>query len=161
MRLRGRDIGVEVLTSGYPLDAHGCLSPDQAIKAVEAHGYRAHLSRRKLADIPASVLPAVLFLSGREACVLVSRDRETAIVIWPSRSDDTLTLPLAELGETYAGHVLLLQTDVAAEISETPSDTPRHWYWSIVNRFWGDYMQVIMASAMINLCWRWRCHCLP
>lgn len=151
MRLRGRDIGVDVLTAGRPLDAHGCLSPDQAIKAIEAHGYRAQLSRRKLTDIPASVLPAVLFLSGREACVLVSQNSGSASVIWPSRSDDALTLPLVELDETYAGHVLLLQTDAVSEVSDTPSDTPRHWYWGVVNRFWGDYMQVIMASAMINL----------
>ena len=151
MHLRGRDIGVEVLTAGHPLDAHGTLSPDQAIKAVEAHGYRAHLTRRKLDDIPTSVLPAVLFLSGREACVLVKKDHDSATVVWPSRSDDTLTLPLAELSETYAGHALLLQTEAASAVSDTPSETPRHWYWSVVNRFWGDYMQVIMASAMINV----------
>ncbi|WP_234998931.1 type I secretion system permease/ATPase [Ruegeria sp. AU67] len=151
MRLRGRDIGDEMLRAGRPLDAYGCLSPDQAIKAVEAHGYRAHMTRRKLVDIPEYVLPAVLFLSGREACVLVSNDNESAAVIWPSRSDDTLTLPASELAENYAGHVLLLQTDVVSGPNREPSEASRHWYWSVVNRFWGDYMQVIIASAMINL----------
>lgn len=151
MRLRGRDVGTDVLLAGHALDAHGRLTPTQAVKAVEAQGYRAHLTRRRLADIPASVLPVVLFMSGREACVLVRKQAGATTVIWPSRSDDELTLDEATLAESYAGHMLLLQADTAAPTEESAAETPRHWYWSVVNRFWGDYMQVIMASAMINL----------
>ena len=151
MRLRGQDVGIDVLTAGHALDAQGRLSPTQAVKAVEAQGYRAHLTRRRLADIPSSTLPVVLFMSGREACVLVRKDTDSATVIWPSRSEDELTLDAAALAESYSGHILLLQADTAAPADDLSAETPRHWYWSVVNRFWGDYMQVIMASAMINL----------
>lgn len=151
MRLMGHDIGVEVLVSGRPLDSTGSLTPTEAVKAVEAQGFRAHLTRRKLYDIPGSVLPAVLFLSGRDACVLQGIEGDQATVIWPTRSNDPLILSLGELSDHYAGHALLLRVDDSAEVDQTASDTAGHWYWAVVNRFWPDYMQVIMASAMINL----------
>nr|WP_302477337.1 type I secretion system permease/ATPase [Ruegeria atlantica] len=151
MRLVGHDTGVEVLMSGRPLDSNGSLTPTEGVKAVEAQGFRAHLTRRELNDIPGSVLPAVLFLSGRDACVLQSLDGEQATVIWPTRSNDPLILPVGELSDRYVGHALLLQVDDSSEVGHAVSDTAGHWYWSVVNRFWPDYMQVIMASAMINL----------
>lgn len=151
LRLRGHDIGVETLSAGHKLDAQGCLSPSEAVKAAETLGHRAHLTRRALADLPQAVLPAVLFLSGRDACVLISRDGDHTTVLWPTRSSDPVTLSLSELSERYAGHTLLLQTEAALEGTQQSSPSPRHWYWSIVNRFWPDYAHVIMASAMINL----------
>lgn len=151
MRLLGHDIGIEALIAGHPLDTHGCLSPAEGVKAAEAQGFRAHLTRRELKDIPAAVFPVVLFLSGRDACVLQHLDGAEATVIWPTRSDDPLTIPLADLSQSYAGHAMLLQVEGTTGAKESSKDTPRHWYWSVVNRFWPDYMQVIMASAMINV----------
>ncbi|WP_241481173.1 type I secretion system permease/ATPase [Ruegeria sp. ANG-S4] len=151
LRLRGRDVGVDSLLSGHALDGEGRLSPREGVKALESLGFRAHLTRRDLGDLPASVLPAVLFLKSRDACVLVSLDEEKATVIWPARSDDALELASSELQDSYAGHALLLQTKKTTDQTGDSQDTPRHWYWSIVNRFWPDYMQVIFASAMINV----------
>ncbi|MFA3916719.1 type I secretion system permease/ATPase [Ruegeria hyattellae] len=151
MRLLGRDVGLDVLTAGHSLDADGCLTPAQGVNAVEALGYRAHLTRRRLPDIPASVLPAVLFLSGRDACVLVSVAGDEATVIWPARTDDPMTIPVTKLSDKYAGHALLLKADSVPEAASFSTEAPRHWYWSVATRFWSDYMQVILASAMINL----------
>ncbi|MEM9577399.1 MAG: type I secretion system permease/ATPase [Pseudomonadota bacterium] len=151
MRLRGRDIGVEALLAGMALDNEGKLTPRLALRAAEAHGYRAGLTRRALADIPQTVLPVVLFLKGRDACVLVSMTQEAAQVIWPSRSDSTLDLPRTELEEHFAGHVLLLQQETEVEGQGETSETGRHWYWSIAARFWPDYLQVIIASAAVNV----------
>ncbi|WP_371808699.1 type I secretion system permease/ATPase [Ruegeria sp. HKCCD4884] len=151
IRLYGHDIGVEVLLSGRRLDSHGSLTPTEGAKAAEAQGFRAHLSRRALNDIPESVLPAVLFLSGRDACVLQAIKGAQATLVWPTRSSDPLTVPMTELSDLYAGHVLLLQADDSAEFDPVSSESPGHWYWKVVNRFWPDYMQVIMASAMINI----------
>ncbi|MEM6659312.1 MAG: type I secretion system permease/ATPase, partial [Pseudomonadota bacterium] len=150
MRMRGRDIASEVLTKGYPVDRFGHLTPPQAVKAIEAQGFRAQLSRRDLRDIPNSVLPVVLFLSGRDACVLTALKGEEASVLWPGRSGDVLTLPMSEISGAYAGHAILMQTDIETEDVGTGPARTGHWYWSVVNRFWPDYMQVILASATIN-----------
>jgi len=147
----GRDIGAEALLAGQPLPGDGRLTPALAVAAAEAHGMRARLVRRRLEDIPESVLPVVLFLSGREACVLVSREGDHVSVLWPARSDAPLTLSQAELAENYAGHALLLRAEEAAPEVGAPASAVRHWYWSVAARFWPDYAQVILASVLINL----------
>jgi len=151
LRLRGRDIGIDSLTAGHRLDAQGCLTPAQAVKAVDALGYRAQLTRRALQDLPPAILPVVLFMTGRDACVLMQMGEAQATVLWPDRSDDPLTVPISELSDNYAGHAMLLHPEATVEDPVMSPASPRHWYWGIVNRFWSDYMQVIMASAMINL----------
>ncbi len=87
LRLRGHDIGEDALLLGLALDDDGQLTPKTGLRAVEAHGHRAHITRRDITDLPDSVLPAVLFTTDRDACVLVQRDEKTARVIWPTRSD--------------------------------------------------------------------------
>ena len=151
MRLRGRDIGEDALLSGLALDRDGRLTPRQAQRAAEAHGYRASVIRRKLTDIPVSVLPAVLFMAGREACVLISITAQTARVHWPARSDAPLDVPVSEIADTYAGHAFLLQQEFQDETSIDTDTRPRHWYWSVAARFWPDYLQVIFASAAVNV----------
>ena len=151
MRELGRDIAPRTLIAGLALPADGRLTPQLALQAAELQGFRARLSRRALRDLPDALLPAVLFLKGREACVLLELQADTARVIWPARSDDPLTLPRAELDEAYIGHALVLRpedTPLAAHDAPAPG---RHWYWSVAARFWPEYTQVIVASALVNL----------
>ena len=97
----GRDIAPRSLIAGLALPADGRLTPQLALQAAELQGVRARLSRRALRDLPEALLPAVLFLKGREACVLLELQADTARVIWPARSDDPLTLPRAETPDHF------------------------------------------------------------
>jgi ATP-binding cassette, subfamily C, bacterial LapB len=151
----GRDIGMETLIAGVALPVDGLLSPKLALSAAETAGFRAHLTRRPLRDLVQAVLPCVVFLKNRQACVLIeSGDKNTpAQILWPSRSSDPLAMPLAELHELYEGHALLLRHD--AELTEHSasaiSHSKGHWYWGVARKFWPDYLQVILASAVINM----------
>lgn len=153
MRELGRDIAPLSLVAGIALANDGRLTPQLALQAAELQGFRAKLtSRRELHHVPAEVLPAVLFLDGRDACVLLQISEDTAQVIWPSRSDDPITLPRAELDEVYQGHVLLLRPEEVPTISDDAAPSSRrHWYWSVAARFWPEYTQVIVASGVVNL----------
>ncbi|MEP3333160.1 type I secretion system permease/ATPase [Sedimentitalea sp.] len=153
MRELGRDIAPLSLVAGIALANDGRLTPQLALQAAELQGFRAKLtSRRELHHVPAEVLPAVLFLDGRDACVLLQISEDTAQVIWPSRSGDPIALPRAELEEAYQGHVLLLRPEEAQVVSEDAAPSSgRHWYWSVAARFWPEYTQVIVASAVVNL----------
>lgn len=153
MRELGRDIAPATLVSGVALGNDGRLTPQLALQAAELQGFRARLSsRRGLDHIPAEVLPAVLFLDGRDACVLLQISEDTARVIWPARSDDPITLPRAELEGVYRGHVLLLRPEeVPAIFDDAVSSSRRHWYWGVAAKFWPEYTQVIVASAVVNL----------
>lgn len=153
MKALGRDIGVDTLLAGQALPQDGRLTPKLAEAVVEAQGYRARLTRRTLSDLPVAVLPAVLFLKDRDACVLLGWTGEQADVIWPSRSDNPISLARDDLEKEYLGHALVMRpepdrVDSGLEDRDVPS---RHWYWGVVRRFWPDYSQVILASVAINM----------
>ncbi|MFV0332526.1 MAG: type I secretion system permease/ATPase [Tropicimonas sp.] len=154
MRLRGRDVSLPALRAGLPLPEGGALTPELALLAAQAQGFRAMITRRgRLADLPEAVLPAVLFLSGRDACVLVAREAGgSAQVIWPSRGAEPMSLPLEMIEEAYGGHALLLQAETARPgAGEAAAPEGRHWFWGAVSRHWPDYIQVILASAVVNV----------
>lgn len=155
MRLQGRDVGVPVLRTGLPLPPNGRLTPELALQAAEAQGFRAMLTRRgALETLPDAVLPAVLFLAGRDACVLVSREPGgRARVIWPSRGPEPMTLPLAGLAKAYAGHALVLraEAETGAKGDVEPESRGRHWFWGAVGAHWPDYLQVVLASVVVNM----------
>jgi ATP-binding cassette, subfamily C, bacterial LapB len=151
-RLNGQDIGVDGILAGVPLPVDGLLTPGLAVSALEEHGFRAHLTRRKLGALPEGVLPAILFLRDREACVLLESGSDTCRVIWPTRSDEPIELSREDLIKAYAGHALLVRSDTAQSgaLSETVK-APRHWYWSVAARYWPEYFQVMLASVLVNL----------
>lgn len=153
LRLRGHDIGATALVAGLSLAADGRLTPARAVAAAESQGFDARMARRSLRDLPDAVLPAVLFLAGRDACVLLRRDAETARVLWPGRGSDEIDIPLSELEAAYKGHALVLRAEAMSTPDPGAQDGPQsgHWYWSAARRHWPDYVQVILASAVINL----------
>ncbi|QDY71733.1 type I secretion system permease/ATPase (plasmid) [Qingshengfaniella alkalisoli] len=152
MRLAGREIGVDTLLAGQALPVDGRLTPALACTAAQRHGFRARLTRRKLSDLPDAVFPCVLFLNGRDACVLTGVSAGKAQVIWPTRSTDPLDIPTNELTEAYAGHALLLRVEsITKTTTADPASSKRHWYWGVATKFWPDYAQVVVASALINL----------
>lgn len=150
-RLQGRDIGVDAVLAGVPLPADGMLTPELALTAMETHGFRANLIRRKLAALPASVYPVILFLRGREACVLVEDKGDTLTVIWPLKSDDPADISRQELADQYLGHAMLLrsnQTVMESDPSSLSEDS--HWFWSVVRKYWPEYTHVMLASVLVN-----------
>lgn len=151
-KLLGREVRPETLTAGLALPANGLLTPQTALTAAQNSGFRAHLTRRRLANLPTAVLPCVLFLNGREACVLTAVEGKTATVIWPSQSDDAIQIEWDALQKQYSGHALLLRSPVVSgEDTSLHAVQKGHWYWSVARKFWPDYLQVILASLVINL----------
>lgn len=154
---KGHATSAEILRAGMPLPRDGKMTPALAVRAVEERGLRCALVRRKLSDIPRSALPAVVFLEGRDAAVLVSIGETSCLLDWPSRSDAPIEVPLEEFGQVYFGHLLVL-----AEVSTlTQAGQPQsgdeqaanngHWFWGSVWRFKSDYAQVVLATALINV----------
>lgn len=152
LKALGHDIGTRALSANLALPPDGRLTPALAVSALEAQGHAATLMRRRLADVPAAVLPVVLFLNGRDACVLLATDDTTAHVMWPARGDGALHVAAQELKEAYSGHLLLLRPAPGDDQHSTASqEAPGSWFWSAVRAHWRDYMQVVFASMLINL----------
>lgn len=153
LRERGHDIGPAPLVAGIALSADGRLSPDSAVKAALVQGHMAQLVSQTPRQISEAVLPAILFLKSRDACVLLGKDEENARIYWPSRGPEPLSITLAELDSLSVGHALLVapgQRESQPELRQD-AEVQGHWFWGTARRFWPDYLQVILASVVINL----------
>ena len=69
----GRPRSAESLLAGQP--SSGRLSPAGALRVLREAGFNAGLVQREIGDISALLLPAVLLLSGGDACIVVARQR--------------------------------------------------------------------------------------
>lgn len=127
----------------------GRLTPALAVRALDQIGVRARITRRQVKDIPPALLPAVVLLTGRDAAVLLRLDTDGALLMWPARGDDPVHLSRAEFTEAYDGHLILMRPDLEEEA--TRDGAQGHWFWAPVRKAWPDYLQVILASALINL----------
>jgi ATP-binding cassette subfamily C protein LapB len=145
----GVEVGADTLLAGLPLPPDGRLTPALAVRALDQIGVRARITRRQVKDIPPALLPAVVLLTGRDAAVLLRLDTDGALLMWPARGDDPVLLSRAEFADAYDRHLILMRPDLEEEA--TRDGAQGHWFWAPVRKAWPDYLQVILASALINL----------
>ena len=111
--------------------------------------------KRKLSDIPALVLPAVLTMRDGSTRVLLAIDNrgKTASVIDPSRETSAKSIPIRALAADYLGYAFFVRPAADADARAVAAgDLPkRHWFWSVVRRFWANYSHVALAALILNL----------
>lgn len=150
--MAGRDVAIETLINGIALPPDGRLTPDLAVTAADRNGMRARMVRRKLTALSEDNLPVVLLLRGKDACVLTARKSDgSCVVFMPSQSSDALPIDTSALEERYLGHAILLQQHVETAQDEIVVQSNRHWLWGALRPYWPEYVQVILASILINL----------
>jgi len=104
-----RPMSADALTAGLPVK-DGRLTPDLFPRAAMRAGLNARLVRRSLAGIPNLVLPAVLLLEDRRACILLRREDDGSVsIIDPLAGDGVITVPLADLDAAYTGPALFVR----------------------------------------------------
>ena len=99
------------------------------------------------------VLPVVLLLKGRSACVLVRRPGPGRVeVIFPESGTGAHTLDTKELAESYDGYAIFVrpQFQFHRHDQATREDSAGSWFWGTLRQFWGTYSQVLVAAALIN-----------
>jgi ATP-binding cassette subfamily C protein LapB len=152
-RMHGQPMSAEALCAGLPV-ADGRLTPQLFVRAAERAGMAARIVERPLDRISRLLLPAVLITeSGRDACVLAGLDEGGAEILFAVGDDVTRRVPLAELAKSYAGVAILVAP--LRRLDDRAGDLDavlRHsWFWGTLYRYRGDYVQVLLASVMINL----------
>jgi len=150
----GRAITREALLAGLPI-LDGRLTLDLMERAARRAGLEIELIERAIADIPALVLPAVLFLHDGSTRILLRSDakRRAATVKDPSTDGASEIVPFGSLSAAYTGFVMLVRPAAVVDPrAELAGDLPRgHWFWSIVSKFWTNYSHVAVAALLINL----------
>ncbi|HET7806809.1 MAG TPA: type I secretion system permease/ATPase [Pseudolabrys sp.] len=151
----GRAISREVLMAGLPV-LDGRLPPPLFERAAAKAGLEGKAVRRKLAEIPALVLPAILSMRDGSTRILlaIDLDAKTATVADPSTGAPPQPHPLRELNAEYLGFAFLVRPAAFADARAVAAagDLPRaHWFWSVARRFWSNYSHVAVAALITNL----------
>ena len=141
------------LVAGIPVEPEG-LTPELFVRAAAHAGLAAQVVRRPLAEISSLVLPAVLLLKGRQACVLVAREESSAQLqtLFPE-SSGVRELAAAELEKLYSGYAIFVRRKIKldARSAHCVSEPRGHWFWSTIAQCWPIYGEALVASLLINL----------
>src|SRR5688500_15477128 len=152
IRLLDKPCSADALSAGLPIPDDG-LTPELFVRAAERAGLSANIVRRPLEEISSPVLPAVVLLNERQACVLIAKDDATRLQTLMPESDGVCETTLAELGSRYSGYTIFVRPRLKFDARSEPSATPhgKHWFWSAIAQCWPIYAEVLIASLLINL----------
>jgi len=149
----GRALTRDALLAGLPI-LDGRLSLDLLERAALRAGLEIELIERAIADIPALVLPAVLFKQDGTTRILLKVDSRarSAIIKDPSADSASERIQFGPLSSGYTGFALLVRPATVVDpradaVGELPH---RHWFWSVVFKFWANYSHVAIAAFLIN-----------
>lgn len=157
-KMQNRPFSATVLTAGLPL-IDNRLTPDLFIRAASRAGFAAKIVKKPLSDISNVMLPAILLLKNKQACLLVKiQNNGVAQIIEPEASSDVATgvkdIPLNELNESYTRYAIFAEPIYQfneRSAAATTQSVEKHWFWDVILKAWPVYSEVLIASFMINL----------
>ncbi len=142
----------DALIAGLPLE-NNLLTPQLFARAASRAGISAGLVKRPLERISNLVLPAVLLLRNKNACILLKIKDNQCTILVPESNDGIKTLPLEELNAEYTGNVFFVQQKHQFDSRSTETLRPKslHWFWDVIFKSWPIYTEVLVASLLVNL----------
>ena len=125
-------------------------------RAASRAGFASTLVRKDLDQISPLVLPCILMLRGKKACILqsFSEDKKMANIITPDLLTGTSTIETSKLKDEYLGYAYYLKREFVPEDTSSTKliDAGNdHWFWGTLKRSKKIYLDVVVASFIINL----------
>ena len=96
----------------------------------------------------------MLILDGNEAVVLVElASNGDAQVIVPETGRGLAPMAAEQLAQRYSGYIILIKPEYQFESTDAGSakTSGKNWFWSAVTPLWPNYLQVLIAAALINI----------
>jgi len=152
-RLYGQSTSQEALSAGLPLEGN-LITPALLPRAAARAGLTARLARRELSNLRPSLLPAILLLKDKQACVLLEWTEDNqARVRFPESGESGDVLTREALQALYAGVVFFVRPIFKFEprTPQTGDIKSGHWFWSVVFQNWRLYRDSLLAALLINL----------
>lgn len=146
------DSSAQALVAGLPL-VDGRLTPALLVRAAKRAGLSAALTKRPIDKFSNLVLPAILLLNDGSACVLKEIKGDTFSIIQPESGGGEKTASKSELESEYSGSCIFVQKNYRVDSRTRDSVLPRvsHWFWDVIWLSWPTYIEVLLASFLINL----------
>lgn len=150
-KLLDRPQSREALSAGLPLAEFG-MSPALFVRSASRAGVSARLMVRELSAINPMLLPCVLLLKDRKACVYVGVAGDKAEVILPE-TGGVQQIAMSELQANYTGYVIFAKPEFRYDPRAKGLEEHEQagWFWGTLRRFKSMYMEVIFAALMINI----------
>ncbi len=154
-KLHQHPLTADALTAGLPLVNHR-LTPELFIRAAQRANLATRLLKHSLTRFTELSLPAVLLLKDGHACVLLKytqKRKKTLQVILPDTGEGVTEISLTDLQSNYSGYALFARPVYAFDTRTEDSAMPRpwFWFWGVVFKSWPLYIEVLIASLLINL----------
>jgi len=143
----------ESLSAGLPLE-NNHLTPALVPRAAARAGLTARMARRSLADLRPGLLPAILLLKNKQACILLEWLPDgQARVRYPEGGQSADVLGKDELQALYAGVTFFIKPvfNFDQRAPETGMVRSRHWFWGVVLQNWRLYRDSLLAALLINV----------
>lgn len=140
------------LIAGLPL-GDDPMTPELCLRAATRAGLAGRIVRRDLADIDPGLLPCILLMSNRRACVLTHLDATgNARILWPDTGRGEVKAVLAELTDEYDGLAIFLRPEHVEDkrVRDVQNEFQAHWFWGTVKKQWPAFAEVAAASILIN-----------
>jgi len=152
-RIFGISTTQEALSAGLPLEDNR-ITPALLPRAAARAGLTARLARRSLADLRPGLLPVILLMKDKQACILLEwLDTGDARVRFPENGEAAEVLTRAALEGIYSGVVFFVRPifNFDPRTPATGQVKSRHWFWGVVIQNWRLYRDSLLAALLINL----------
>ncbi len=147
------EVSRRALRAGLPL-VDDRLTVELFGRAAERIGLASRVMRRALDDMTDLELPAVLLLNDRQACLLVSVDKEnkSARILISESGMGEKVLSLEQLASFYSGYSIFARPRFNPNKGNDDSVLRRKsWFWGAIFSSWRVYRDVFVASFLINI----------
>lgn len=150
----GRSVSCDALVAGLPL-VNGRLTAALVERAGQRAGLDIKPEKRRLEQIPALVLPALIIMKDGSPLIMTGVSENGGIIdcVQPGDPSSSKSVSAASLSETYSGYMFLARPEPTAdERTSASGDLPTsHWFWSVVRRFGSNYGHVALAAFLVNM----------
>ncbi|QKF92694.1 type I secretion system permease/ATPase [Campylobacter sp. CCUG 57310] len=160
-KLHNNPYTADALITGLPVSENDSVelfslkgSKSLFTRAAKRAGFVSTLVNKDLEKISPLVLPCILILRGKKACILESFEGKThAKIITPEMPNGSSSIEISKLKKEYLGYAYLLKREFVPEDNKTHliDSQSSHWFWGTLKRSKKIYIDVIVASIVINL----------
>lgn len=162
-KLFNRPISVDALIAGLPVGPEEIgpelfsidSSKGMFSRVAKRAGFASRLIKRDLDHLTGLLLPCILILNNRNACILeeIDHKNQRAKVIYPEIGEGEEWVSLDQLTEQYMGFAFLLKNEYQQRNQEnrTIVNDQGHWFWGTLKRSKDVFVSVIFASLLINI----------
>ncbi|HIF9066344.1 TPA: type I secretion system permease/ATPase [Photobacterium damselae] len=149
----GNPCSGEALLVGLPLN-NAQLTPELFSQAASRIGLVAKLLRKPLEILSPLVLPCILLLNNKKACILreIIPNQDKVIIQLPENGGES-EMAISELNNIYTGYAFLVKQQYRGDKSIDVNFIVQkgHWLWSLVKDASPIYRDALLASILINI----------